>query len=384
MNDLVDQLFNESRYNKFLRPLYNQSQPIEINLTQFLLAIETFDIISGELDINEFFKITWTDELLTWDPYVHHGMERIPLPKGKFWKPEILLRSGAAADSSAITECKFSPAWISYQGSVLMTPACTFKVRCNIDTTFYPFDTHECSFYFIVSNHDSTELVLNSPTKLLDTRNLEENGEWEVENFAENIDEGKDEKIERLTIPMLRASFTLKRRPLSALINSMAPSLLLCILNIMTCWVRPDSGERLSVVVTLYLAFVVTTTSLMDTVPNNSLKMPVISFFILTINVINAVCVTWSIFVVHLAKVDIIRRKLPSILTKMVMKNKRISMSKIRNKIKPVIEMEQATKVQNITGKDVNEEKEEERGGNYDHEDGISGLELSSICMNMT
>jgi hypothetical protein len=140
---------------------------LQINLTQFLLAIETFDIISGELDITEFFKITWTDELLTWDPYVHLGKERIPLPKGKVWKPEILLRSSAAADSYEITECKFSPTWVSYQGSVLMTPACTFRVRCNIDTTFYPFDTHECSFYFIVSNHDSTELVLNSPIQTL-------------------------------------------------------------------------------------------------------------------------------------------------------------------------------------------------------------------------
>ncbi|XP_060594246.1 proton-gated ion channel subunit pbo-5-like [Ruditapes philippinarum] len=260
-----------------------------------------------------------------------------------------------------------------------MTPACTFRVRYNIDTTFYLFDTHECSFYFIVSNHDSTELVLNSPIKLLDTRNLEENGEWEVANFAENIDEGKDENIEQLTIPMLRASFTLKRRPLSALINSMAPSLLLCILYILTCWVRSDSGERLSVVVTLYLAFVFSTTSLMDKIPNNSLKMPVLSFFILTVNIINALCVTWSIFVVHLAKADIIKRKLPTILTKMVMKNKRISMSKIRKKVKPVIEIEQAAKVQDITGKDLNDEKEEDRVIDYDNVDGISGLELSSV-----
>jgi hypothetical protein len=67
----------------------------------------------------------------------------------------------------------------------------------------------------------------------------------------------------------------------------------------------------------------------MDKIPNNSLMMPVLSFFILIVNIINALCVTWSIFVVHLAKADIIKRKLPTILTKMVMKNKRISMSKI-------------------------------------------------------
>jgi hypothetical protein len=48
MNDLVDQLFNESRYNKFLRPLYNQSQPIEVNFevehnkTNICLQMRTF------------------------------------------------------------------------------------------------------------------------------------------------------------------------------------------------------------------------------------------------------------------------------------------------------------------------------------------------------
>jgi hypothetical protein len=96
-------------------------------------------------------------------------------------------------------------------------------------------------------------------------------------------------------------------------------------LNIATCFVRPESGERTTFAITLYLALVFAATSLTETIPRNSLKMPMISYQLLTVNIINTVGVLWSIFIVNCACKSAADRYLPNFLLRMIMKRRKKS-----------------------------------------------------------
>ncbi|XP_060587014.1 neuronal acetylcholine receptor subunit beta-3-like [Ruditapes philippinarum] len=322
MDSLLGHLFNASRYNKFVRPLHNQTHVIKVNFKHIIKSIEEFDIASGELLITSCFEIKWIDEMLLWNPTLYRGKSKIPLPKGMYWKPEFYLTNGPANEDSSIYGSGFAPAWTTYKGLVKVIPAGSYKTKCNIDTTSYPYDIHTCMFRFVVSNHDSSDLILNSPKPAVYLSGLKEHGEWEIINFDAQILHVKENHIEDVTFPMFQTSLYLKRRPTFEIITAFAPLTLMSCLNMATCFIRPDSGERLSFAITLYLSLVLTATAVTETIPKNSLKMPYFSYQVLTINCINTVGVLWSIFIVHFSNNSRMQHRLPEFLVKMVMKRR--------------------------------------------------------------
>ncbi|XP_060594247.1 acetylcholine receptor subunit beta-like [Ruditapes philippinarum] len=181
MNDLVGHLFNETKYNKILRPLQNQSNKIQVNCTKYLKSVEYFDITTGEALISAFFEISWKDEYLTWDPSRYGGKESIQLPKGKFWKPEFELMNGRRNDAFSFNSNGVFPAWVEYNGDVIMVLGGTYDTRCDVDTTLYPFDIHHCNINIIVSNYGANELIINSPSSNIDE--LEDNDEWVIKSL---------------------------------------------------------------------------------------------------------------------------------------------------------------------------------------------------------
>ena len=256
-----------------------------------------------------------------WNPALTGGKTRIMLPEGKYWKPDLHLINGPANEESSIYGSGFFPAWVTHQGLVRIIPAGSYKTKCNVDTTLYPYDIHKCYFKFMVSNHDSTELTLQSPTSEIQLIDIHENGEWEVkESDAKILHVGK-KNIDNITIPMFQSSFSLTRRPTFECVNSFTPLTLMSCLNIATCFVRPDSGERLTFAITLYLSLVFTSTAVSEKIPKSSLKMPYFSYQVLMINCINTVGVLWSIYIVHVASKQKLQH-VPKFLLSLVKKKK--------------------------------------------------------------
>ncbi|XP_060594239.1 neuronal acetylcholine receptor subunit beta-3-like [Ruditapes philippinarum] len=322
MDSLLGHLFDEKRYNTMLRPLLNQTDVIKVNLTQFISSIEYFDITTGELLVNGYFEIEWIDEMLKWDPDLYAGKKRIMLPRGKHWKPNFYLTNGPANEESSVYGSGFAPAWATYQGSVRTIPAGSYKTKCNVNTSFYPYDMHTCYFKFIISNHDDTEIMLNSPSTDIIVSDLKENGELEIKGTNINILLLKDSNIENVTMPMFQSSFAIKRRATFELVNVFIPFTLMSCLNMATCFVCPSSGERLTFAITLYLSLVVTTTAATERIPENSLKIPYLSYQFLVLNCINTVGVLWSIYIVNYAGKPAVQY-LPNCLLRIVMKRRK-------------------------------------------------------------
>ncbi|XP_060557727.1 neuronal acetylcholine receptor subunit alpha-3-like [Ruditapes philippinarum] len=124
----------------------------------------------------------------------------------------------------------------------------------------------------------------------------------------------------------------------------------------MCCFVRPESGERTTFAITLYLALVFAATSLTETIPRNSLKMPMISYQLLTVNIINTVGVLWSIFIVNCASKSVAHRYLPNFLLRMITKRRQ----KSKNNCKMVSVENSVVSILPVEGTDISDGQKEE------------------------
>lgn len=76
--------------------------------------------------------------------------------------------------------------------------------------------------------------------------------------------------------PFVTYKFIIKRRVLYYLFNIVFPCLWLAILSVMTFWLPPDSGEKITLGITVLLAFSVFMLLVAESMPKTSESVPLI------------------------------------------------------------------------------------------------------------
>lgn len=76
--------------------------------------------------------------------------------------------------------------------------------------------------------------------------------------------------------PYVTYTFKIKRRVLYYMFNIVFPCLWLAILSVMTFWLPPDSGEKITLGITVLLAFSVFMLLVAESMPKTSESVPLI------------------------------------------------------------------------------------------------------------
>merc|ERR1711953_1059858 len=163
----------------------------------------------------------------------------------------------------------------TYQTNVVVTSGghCTyippgiFKSSCQIDITWFPFDDQDCSLKFgsWTYNGFNLDLKLDSEDGG-DISTFVQNGEWEVIGVPAK----RNEVIyECCPEPYLDITFTIKirRRTMYYFYNLIVPCLLISSMAVLGFTLPPDSGEKLSLGVTILLAIVLFSTIVGEMLP---------------------------------------------------------------------------------------------------------------------
>lgn len=298
----------------------SRSFMFQVNFTHALSSIEHFDIQTGELVTLSLFVITWYDEILTWDPHDYGNISIISIPKDRTWKPKIASTRGYTNNDIYIDESDFSPAWITNDGLVTMFPAGSIRTKCLVDTTFYPFDQHECKFDFVLSHHLIHEINFSLPTGDVVIVNFVKHGEWIVESTACKVIPGS---FSGVTVPTIQSTLTLRRRPSFEMVTFGVPLLFFYILNLVSCCIPPTCGERLSYVVTIYLAFVFMMLAVADGTPTNSLKLPILSYLTMMANFMNTLAIIYHIYALCLVNTPHGEIRVTQVVKKLALNEKR-------------------------------------------------------------
>ncbi|KAL0121523.1 hypothetical protein PUN28_006800 [Cardiocondyla obscurior] len=267
-----------ANYNTLERPVANESEPLEVKFGITLQQIIDVDEKNQILTTNAWLKLEWTDYNLQWNESEYGGVKDLRITPNKLWKPDILMYNSADEGFDGTYQTNVV---VTHNGSCLYVPPGIFKSTCKIDITWFPFDDQHCDMKFGSWTYDGNQLdlVLNSEEGG-DLSDFIMNGEWYLIGMP-----GKKNTImyQCCPEPYVDITFTIqiRRRTLYYFFNLIVPCVLISSMALLGFTLPPDSGEKLTLGVTILLSLTVFLNLVAESMPTTSDAVPLIGVTIL-------------------------------------------------------------------------------------------------------
>ncbi|XP_033759563.1 neuronal acetylcholine receptor subunit alpha-6-like [Pecten maximus] len=244
-------------YSKDFRPIQKQAEAIVIQVNWELRSINGFNEVAGELVTSSRFINVWKNEMMQWNTSVYHA-SYIILNSEKVWNPVLALDNPTGEDDIK-SEYKEGTIRCNADGYHFLTVAVQTRTSCEPNMRLYPFDHHNCTLKIYSPEFFIGEMKL-IPSVYTKVESLQQDSQWEATDiYAYNDD----------TVMYSRPAFgiSFKRKPEFIIINLLTPIVLLCFLNLAVYILPPQSGERVSFSVTMFLSFSVYMTLISEKMP---------------------------------------------------------------------------------------------------------------------
>ncbi|EDW78187.2 uncharacterized protein Dwil_GK24143 [Drosophila willistoni] len=265
-----------STYNTLERPVANESEPLEVKFGLTLQQIIDVDEKNQLLITNLWLSLEWTDYNLRWNETEYGGVKDLRITPNKLWKPDVLMYNSADEGFDGTYHTNIV---VKHNGSCLYVPPGIFKSTCKIDITWFPFDDQHCEMKFGSWTYDGNQLdlVLNSEDGG-DLSDFITNGEWYLLAMP-----GKKNTIVYACCPepYVDITFTIqiRRRTLYYFFNLIVPCVLISSMALLGFTLPPDSGEKLTLGVTILLSLTVFLNLVAESMPTTSDAVPLIGTY---------------------------------------------------------------------------------------------------------
>jgi len=169
---------------------------------------------------------------------------------------------------------------ISHDGTVTWLSPNKLRSSCKIDIQYFPFDTQNCKIMFGSWTFDGGKLDLEfyQNKSSVDLAAFTTNGEYELvsANAAKNVI-----KYSCCPNPYIDLTYTMKirRKPLFYMNNLILPCIVLALLTSVSFMFPPETGERISLVITVLLGMTVFMIVFTEAIPATSDVTPLIGTY---------------------------------------------------------------------------------------------------------
>lgn len=263
-------------YNVLERPVANESDPLQLSFGLTLMQIIDVDEKNQLLITNIWLKLEWNDMNLRWNASEFGGVKDLRIPPHRLWKPDVLMYNSAdeGFDGTYPTNVV-----VRNNGSCLYVPPGIFKSTCKIDITWFPFDDQRCEMKFGSWTYDGLQLDLQLQDDAGgDISSFITNGEWDLLGVP-----GKRNEIYYNCCPEPYIDITfyinIRRRTLYYFFNLIVPCVLIASMAVLGFTLPPDSGEKLSLGVTILLSLTVFLNMVAETMPATSDAVPLLGTY---------------------------------------------------------------------------------------------------------
>lgn len=263
-------------YNVLERPVANESDPLQLSFGLTLMQIIDVDEKNQLLITNIWLKLEWNDVNLRWNASDFGGVKDLRIPPHRLWKPDVLMYNSAdeGFDGTYPTNVV-----VRNNGSCLYVPPGIFKSTCKIDITWFPFDDQRCKMKFGSWTYDGLQLDLQlQDDSGGDISSFITNGEWDLLGVP-----GKRNEIYYNCCPEPYIDITfviiIRRRTLYYFFNLIVPCVLIASMAVLGFTLPPDSGEKLSLGVTILLSLTVFLNMVAETMPATSDAVPLLGTY---------------------------------------------------------------------------------------------------------
>nr|ADE34345.1 nicotinic acetylcholine receptor a6 subunit [Plutella xylostella] len=263
-------------YNTLERPVANESEPLEVRFGLTLQQIIDVDEKNQLLITNIWLSLEWNDYNLRWNDSEFGGVKDLRITPNKLWKPDVLMYNSADEGFDGTYQTNVV---VRSNGSCLYVPPGIFKSTCKMDITWFPFDDQHCDMKFGSWTYDGNQLdLVLKDENGGDLSDFITNGEWYLIGMP-----GKKNTITYACCPepYVDVTFTImiRRRTLYYFFNLIVPCVLISSMALLGFTLPPDSGEKLTLGVTILLSLTVFLNLVAETLPQVSDAIPLLGTY---------------------------------------------------------------------------------------------------------
>uniref|UniRef100_A0A2I4BLM0 Neuronal acetylcholine receptor subunit alpha-9-I n=1 Tax=Austrofundulus limnaeus TaxID=52670 RepID=A0A2I4BLM0_AUSLI len=282
-------------YSDALRPVEDTDKAINVSLQITLSQIKDMDERNQVLTTYLWIRQVWHDAYLKWNKEDYDDLEMINIPSDLVWKPDIVLYNKADEESSGPSNTNVK---LRYNGEIVWDSPAITKSTCNVDVSYFPFDWQSCNLTFGSWTYNGNQLDISLGMDSGDLEDFVENVEWECHGMpaVRNV-----MMYGCCSDPYTEITYTLllKRRSSFYIFNLLLPCFLISFLAPLGFYLPADSGEKVSLGVTVLLALTVFQLLVAEIMPPAE-NMPYIGkYYIATMTMITA-STSLTIFIMNI------------------------------------------------------------------------------------
>ncbi|XP_077997434.1 acetylcholine receptor subunit alpha-like isoform X2 [Glandiceps talaboti] len=280
-------------YNPMIRPVYNHTTVTDVHMILILATVIDMDERNQLLISNTWASLEWTDEFLRWNPDDYGGVDSIKVTSQNVWLPDVVLYNNADEYKNFLIK---QLVIVYSDGLVLWAAPVIFKSSCSVDVTHFPFDVQNCSMKFGPWQHVGAEVYMHGS---FDEGTYESDGQWDLVDMdaTPHVEVYPDHP--EVTYTDVVYHVILKRRPFYFIMNLLLPNALFTIVTITVFYLPPESGEKISLSITILLALTVFQLVLADFMPPSS-YLPFLGYYFVVVMILVCLSLVSSVIVVNL------------------------------------------------------------------------------------
>ncbi|KAF8566195.1 hypothetical protein P879_02807 [Paragonimus westermani] len=312
------------QYGVIGRPVNDSKIKVYVDYGLQLFQILDLDENKQILRTNCWSMYTWNDSLLQWNESEYGGIKSVRIFPSQIWTPDIKLYNFA---DERLIEQREARVVISSNGNTLWVPQALFKSTCEVEITYFPFDTQICMLEFGSWTYDKDQLDLSwwrgqpptEPMPYVDFSDYVPSNEWRTDGEVDVISGNTGKKTQIRSVkklrfrtqtignetvtrefPVLRYLIRLRRNPNFYVLMLVIPCVLLSSLTLVVFWLPPESPAKMMLGMNIFVAFFVLLLLLAESTPSAVRKFPLIGIYFC----LNMIMITLSTFlatlVIHL------------------------------------------------------------------------------------
>ncbi|XP_061102695.1 neuronal acetylcholine receptor subunit alpha-9-I [Conger conger] len=289
LNDLMD------NYSNALRPVEDTDKALNVTLQITLSQIKDMDERNQVLTSYLWIRQIWHDAYLKWDKDAYDGLEVIRIPSDLVWRPDIVLYNKADDESSGPAGTNVV---LRYNGEITWDSPSITKSSCVVDVSYFPFDNQQCNLTFGSWTYNGNQVDITMGMDSGDLSDFVENVEWECHGMpaAKNVimygccsD----------PYPDITYTLLLKRRSAFYIFNLLLPCIMISFLAPLSFYLPADSGEKVSLGVTVLLALTVFQLMVAESMPPSE-SVPLIGKYYIATMIMITASTALTIFIMNI------------------------------------------------------------------------------------
>uniref|UniRef100_A0A6P7FL33 Acetylcholine receptor subunit alpha-like 1 isoform X3 n=1 Tax=Diabrotica virgifera virgifera TaxID=50390 RepID=A0A6P7FL33_DIAVI len=275
-----------SNYNRLIRPVGNNSDRLTVKMGLRLSQLIDVNLKNQIMTTNVWVEQEWNDYKLKWNPDDYGGVETLHVPSEHIWLPDIVLYNNADGNYEVTIMTK---AILHHTGTVVWKPPAIYKSFCEIDVEYFPFDEQTCFMKFGSWTYDGYMVDLRHLQQVQDSNKIDVgidlqdyyiSVEWDIMKVPAVRNEKYYSCCEE-PYPDIIFYITLRRKTLFYTVNLIIPCVGISFLSILVFYLPSDSGEKVSLSISILLSLTVFFLLLVEIIPPTSITVPLLGKYLL-------------------------------------------------------------------------------------------------------